>query len=151
MMNLQPQRRMAAQILKCGINRVWIDPNSLEDVAEAATKDDIRYLIKRGIIQKKPIKGQSRARANYLKKQKEKGRRKGPGSRKGAKYARYPRKLRWMKNIRAIRRTLRELRDSGKIDRHTYRKFYRLAKGGVFKSKSHMLTHLKMEGYLKEE
>lgn len=150
-MNLLPQRRMAAEILKCGENRIWIDPNSIEEVSEAVTREDIRYLIKRGIIQKKPIKGQSRSRANYIKQQKEKGRRKGQGSRKGAKYARYPRKLRWMKTIRAIRRTLRELRDSGKIDTKTYRKLYRMAKGGAFRSKSHMLTHLKMEGILKEE
>lgn len=150
-MNLLSKRRIAAEILKCGENRVWIDPNSIEEVSEAVTRDDIRYLIKRGIIQKKPVKGQSRSRTNYVKRQKEKGRRKGHGSRKGAKYARYPRKMKWIKTIRALRRTLRELRDSGKIDAKTYRRFYRLAKGGAFKSKSHMLTHLRMEGILKEE
>ena len=150
-MDVKFQRRIAAELLKCGENRVWIDPNALDEVKDAVTKDDVRNLIKRGLIKKKPIKGTSRVRANYIKMQKEKGRRKGQGSRKGRKYARYPRKLRWMKTIRPIRKTLRDLRDSGKIDRHTYRRFYLLAKGGVFKNRNHLLTHLRDEGYLKEE
>ena len=150
-MDVKFQRRLAAEILKCGEERVWMDPNALEEIKEAVTRDDIRMLIKRGLIKKKQKKGTSRVRANYLKMQKEKGRRKGHGSRKGRKYARYPRKERWIKTIRPIRATLRDLRDSGMIDRRTYRKFYRWAKGGVYKSRNHLLMHLKTEGYLKEE
>ncbi len=150
-MDVKFQRRLAAEILKCGVERVWIDPNALDEIKEAVTREDVRMLIKRGLIKKKQVKGTSRVRANYLRNQKEKGRRRGPGSRKGKKYARYPRKVRWMKNIRSIRRTLRDLRDSGKIDRHTYRRFYMLAKGGTFKNKNHLLMHMKSEGYIKEE
>ncbi|EDY36458.1 ribosomal protein L19e [Aciduliprofundum boonei T469] len=150
-MDVKFQRRLAASILKCGEERVWMDPNALDEIKEAVTREDIKMLIKRGLIKRKKIKGTSRVRANYIKMQKEKGRRKGPGSRKGKKYARYPRKQRWMKTIRPIRATLKDLRDSGKIDRHTYRRFYRLAKGGTFKSRSHLLMHLKAEGYIKEE
>ncbi len=148
-MDVKFQRRIAAELLKCGENRVWIDSNALDEVKDAVTKDDVRNLIKRGLIKKRPIKGVSRARANYIKMQREKGRRKGHGSRKGGKYARYPRKLRWIKTIRPIRNTLRDLRDNGKIDKHTYRRFYLLAKGGVFKNKNHLLAHLRDEGYLK--
>ncbi len=150
-MDVKFQRRLAASILKCGEERVWMDPNALDEIKEAVTREDIKMLIKRGLIKRKKIKGTSRVRANYIKMQKEKGRRKGPGSRKGKKYARYPRKERWMKTIRPIRATLKDLRDSGKIDRHTYRRFYRLAKGGTFKSRNHLLMHLKTEGYIKEE
>ncbi|ADD09309.1 50S ribosomal protein L19e [Candidatus Aciduliprofundum boonei] len=150
-MDVKFQRRLAASILKCGEERVWMDPNALDEIKEAVTREDIKMLIKRGLIKRKKIKGTSRVRANYIKMQKEKGRRKGPGSRKGKKYARYPRKQRWMKTIRPIRATLKDLRDSGKIDRHAYRRFYRLAKGGTFKSRSHLLMHLKAEGYIKEE
>ncbi len=150
-MDVKFQRRLAASILKCGEERVWMDPNALDEIKEAVTREDIKMLIKRGLIKRKKIKGTSRVRANYIKMQKEKGRRKGPGSRKGKKYARYPRKQRWMKTIRPIRATLKDLRDSGKIDRRTYRRFYRLAKGGTFKSRNHLLMHLKAEGYIKEE
>ena len=150
-MDVSFQRRIAAQIFKCGKDRVWIDPNALEEVKEAVTREDVRNLIKRGLIKKLPKRGTSRVRANHIKAQKEKGRRRGPGSRKGRKYARYPRKLRWMKTIRPIRKTLRDLRDSGKIDRKTYRRYYLLAKGGEFKDKNHLLMNLRDEGYLKEE
>ena len=150
-MSLGPQKRMAAQILKCGENRVWMDTNSFEDISDAITKQDVRSLIKKRIIQKKPIQGTSRSRANYLAKQKSKGRRKGQGSRKGTKYTLYPRKRRWIKTIRPISKTLRELRDSGKIDRHTYRIFYRKAHGGMFKSKKHILSHMKTLEHIKEE
>ena len=34
-MDLKYQKRVAAELLKCGENRVWIDPNKAEDVAEA--------------------------------------------------------------------------------------------------------------------
>ena len=33
-MDLKNQKRMAAEILKCGENRVWIDPDKIEEVAE---------------------------------------------------------------------------------------------------------------------
>ena len=43
---LDVQRRLAAQILKCGENRVRFDPESLEDIKEAITKQDIKDLLK---------------------------------------------------------------------------------------------------------
>ncbi|WP_457614643.1 50S ribosomal protein L19e [Methanopyrus sp.] len=141
-MNLLPQRRMAAEILKCGVHRVWIDPERLEEVARAQTREDIRRLIKEGAIRKKPIKGQSRVRARKRHEQRKKGRQRGPGRRKGAKEARMPRKRAWIQRIRPIRRKLRELRDSGKIDRSTYRKLYMMAKGGYFRDTSHLLAYI---------
>ena len=138
-------------MLKCGVNRVWINPEHLDEVADAITREDIRELIDRNIIQKRQKKGVSKGRARYIANQKKKGRRKGPGSRKGSKYAAMPKKERWMNTIRPIRATLKELRDEKKIDNHTYRIYYRRAKGGVYKSKSHLMLHLKSEGHIKEE
>ncbi|ENN96186.1 50S ribosomal protein L19e, partial [Methanocaldococcus villosus KIN24-T80] len=37
-MNLTVQRRLAAKILKCGLDRVWIDPEHIEDVKMAMTR-----------------------------------------------------------------------------------------------------------------
>ncbi len=54
-----------------------------------------------------------------------------------------------MRSIRPIRQLLRELRDDGKIDRRTYRQFYLMAKGGMFKSKAHLEQQLRAEGRLK--
>jgi large subunit ribosomal protein L19e len=149
MVGVKNQRRLAAAILKCGYNRVWIDPTRLDDVEGAITRSDIRGSIADGAIRKKQKLGISTARKNHFEAQREKGRRRGAGRRKGAKYARTPRKETWMKTIRAVRSRLRELRKSKTIERKTYRRFYRQAKGGVFKSRAHLDTQLRLSGVLK--
>jgi large subunit ribosomal protein L19e len=141
------QRKLAAKILRCGTYRVWLDPTRIEDIEEAITRGDIRSLIKDDAIKKKQKKGVSRSRVKKLRYQKKKGRRRGHGSRKGAQYARTPRKREWIQSIRSIRRTLKELREQEKITRNTYRKFYRWAKGGMFRSKSHLMSQI--QPYLK--
>ena len=149
-MDVSVQRRMAAEILKCGIDRVWIDPTQLDRVKMAMSKDDIRVLIKEGVIKKKQKKGISSARVKKLKEQRKKGRRRGPGSRRGAAGARTPPKERWMATIRALRKTLKQLRDSGKIGRKVYRKLYRMAKGGAFRSRSHLFLYMREHDLLKQ-
>ena len=151
MTDLRNQRRMAASILKCGKARVWMDSDRTDEIAKAVTRNDIKILINGGAIKSKQIQGISRGRIRFNQKQKKKGRRKGHGSRKGAKYARLPRKKRWIKTIRPIRTYLRELRDSNSIEKSVYRKYYRKAKGGEFRSKHHLKTHLTSDGFLKED
>ncbi len=65
-MDLKNQKRMAAEILKCGHTRVWLDPNRIEDVADAITRADIRTAIESGTIRALPKKGISRGRARYM-------------------------------------------------------------------------------------
>lgn len=137
-MNLSLQRRLAAEVLKCGKNRIWFNPEMLEEVATASTKQDIRELIEKGAIKRKPVKGVCRARINKRRLKKAKGRRRGHGSRKGKKTARMPRKRLWILRIRALRRRLKELKKSGEIDIKTYRKLYRMAKSGMFRSVAHL-------------
>jgi len=151
MTDLRNQRRMAAAILKCGNHRVWMDYDRLDEIAKAVTKDDIRLLIKGKAVKSRQIKGISSGRKKYIKKQKEKGRRKGHGSRKGAKYARFPKKERWIKTIRPIRSYLKTLRDDKKINASNYRKYYLKAKGGEFRSKHYLETRLISDGILKED
>ncbi len=151
MSDLRNQRRMAADILKCGKNRVWMDEDRLDEIAKAVTKEDVRVLIKGGAVKAKQKKGISSGRKKYVASQKTKGRRKGHGSRKGAKYARLPRKRRWIKTIRPLREYLKELRDTEQIDRSTYRLYYRKSKGGEFRNRHHLKTHLVSDGVLKEE
>jgi len=151
MTDLRNQRRMAATILKCGENRVWMDSDRTDEIAKAVIRKDIRVLIKGGAIKSKQIKGISSGRKKFIKKQKEKGRRRGHGTRKGAKYARLPKKQRWIRTIRPIRSSLKELRDKKLIDRKNYRKYYLKAKGGEFRSRHHLKTHLIADGIIKEE
>ena len=150
MTDLRNQRRMAASLLKCGVNRVWMDQDRLDEIAKAVTKEDIRVLINGKAIKSRQAKGISSGRKKFNLKQKEKGRRRGHGSRKGAKYARLPKKERWIRTIRPIRTYLKTLRDEKQIDKTIYRKYYRKAKGGEFRSKHHLRTHLVSDGILKE-
>jgi len=150
MTDLRNQRRMAASILKCGLHRVWMDSDRIDEIAKAVTRTDIKILINGRAIKSKQIQGISRGRKKFNQKQKEKGRRKGHGSRKGAKYARLPRKERWIRTIRPIRTYLRQLRDDKSIDKSIYRKYYRKAKGGEFRSKHHLKARLTSDGFLKE-
>lgn len=72
MTTLNSQRRIAAQLLKIGRNRVWIDPERIEDVEAAMTRDEIRKLLHEGAIKSLPQAGVSRGRARiiHLKKKK---------------------------------------------------------------------------------
>ncbi|MEM3341347.1 MAG: 50S ribosomal protein L19e [Thermoplasmata archaeon] len=148
-MDLLYQKKMAASILKCGLHRVHFDPARLEDISEAVTRADIKILINSGAIMPKQKKGISTGRKHYLQGQKAKGKRKGHGSRKGTKFARFPRKDRWISIIRPIRKKLAELRKEGVLSRSAYREAYLHAKGGIFKNTQHMLEHLKNKGLLK--
>ena len=149
-MNLTTQKKLAAKILKVGVNRVWIDPEHIEEVSRAITRDSIRALINDGIIKAKPVQGISSYRSKKNARQKSKGRRKGQGSRKGAKHARTPKKQAWMSTIRSLRVVLKDMRDNDEIDRTTYRVLSSMAKGGSFRSKSYMKTYAKDHGMLKE-
>jgi large subunit ribosomal protein L19e len=151
-MMITNQKRMAAQIFSkregrvVGIHRVWVDPDYLDEVADAVQKADVRNLIDDGIIMAKPIVGTSRSRTRKASHQKSKGRRKGQGSRSGSANARSPRKQRWMTRIRAQRRALRKLRDEGSLTSSQYRHFYLKAKGGSYRSIAHMRSNIELEG-----
>ena len=149
MTDLRNQRRMASELLKCGVNRVWMDQDRLDEIAKAVTKEDIRILINGKAVKTRAIQGISNNRKKYSKSQKNKGRRKGHGSRKGAKYARMPKKERWIKTIRPLRSYLRKLRDEKQISSSVYRKYYMKAKGGEFRSKHHLETQLISGGKIK--
>jgi len=134
-MNVRSQRRIAAEILKVGQNRVWLDPEDIDAISSAITRTEIRKLIHEGSIRALPETGSSKGRTRALKSKKSIGRRSGPGSRKGI---RIPRKKAWILRIRAIRNRLRELRDRRMILSQTYRKLFLMAKGGSFRSSSHL-------------
>lgn len=150
MTDLSNQRVMASKILGVGVHRVWMDPEASEDIATAATREDIRSLIEEGYIKRKQKKGISRSRTRARQIKKAYGHRKGHGSRKGAKGARSPRKAQWIRKIRALRKRLRSLREEGTLDASTYRMLYNKAKGGEFRNVAHLDNYLLAKGYLEE-
>lgn len=143
MTSLKSQRRLAAQILKVGQDRVWIDPNRIEDVEAAITREEIRKLIHEGVIKPLKEKGVSRARARIIHQKKKKGLRRGPGSKSGAVQAKVSKKDSWMNKVRALRKKLRELKADKIITENTYRKLYTMVKSGRFTSVADMERYLK--------
>jgi len=143
MTNLSSQRRLAAEILKIGQNRVFINPEFVDDVEGAITREEVRKLIHEKVILSLPQKGVSRSRAKMIRGKKAKGRRSGPGSVTGAGYAKVTQKQAWMIKIRSLRRKLRELKAARTITEETYSQYYRMAGSGRFQSIAELERNLK--------
>ncbi|MBS3159644.1 50S ribosomal protein L19e [Candidatus Woesearchaeota archaeon] len=137
-MNLRSQKRIASDLMNVGSARIWFDPENLDKIKEAITKEDIRNLIKENIVIIKQLHGTARTRARKIRIQKRKKQRKGKGSRKGKANARLSNKKRWMNKIRLLRNTFKEYKIKDLINHETYKLMRKKAKGGFFRSKRHV-------------
>jgi len=141
-MDLKVQKRLAAQIYGCSPDRVVFDNDRLDDIKQAITKRDLKLLMGEGAITRKPGNFTSKARSRKLALQKRKGRRKGPGSRKGKFGARFRPKETWMSLVRVQREFIKLLLSKNIITRQAYRGLYLKSKGGYFRSKRHIKLYL---------
>lgn len=133
------QKKIAAKILKCGMEKVWIDPKN-EKVKQAITRRDIRRFIKEGIIKKVPSKKKNTKATKTQQRM---------GSRKGSKGARRGKKSSWLRVIRPQRKLIKELKEKKQLKDNAYRKVYKLVKGGMFRSRAHLMNYLKDKKMLK--
>jgi len=135
---------MAASLLKIGESRVWINPEELERVESAITKDEIRRLIHEDVIIARDETGVSRGR--HRTKTRKKGRR-GPGSKKGSSAG--ARKRIWITKIRTLRSRLKELKAKRVITREVYRRLLPMTKGNAFRSVSHLNEYLERQNFVR--
>jgi len=149
MASLRTQKRIAAEVLGIGQSRIWINPESTPDVLQAMTRDDVRELIKQGVIQEKPEKKPTRTTAKKRAASRKKRKGIGHGKRRGTASARKTSKAKWMERVRSQRRFLKGLREKGSIEESAYRKYYRQVKGGRFDSLKHLKESMKTDKALK--
>ncbi len=142
-MSLKSQRRLASDIMKIGEGRVWIDPERIDYVEAAITREEIRKLVNEGVIRSLPKKGVCRVRARILKEKRKKGLRRGPGGKSGPARSKISKKEAWINRIRPIRRRLNELKNSRAISESVYRQMYDMSESGAFKSKAELERHLR--------
>ncbi|NXE98392.1 RL19 protein, partial [Menura novaehollandiae] len=76
---LRLQKRLASSVLRCGKKKVWLDPNETNEIANANSRQQIRKLIKDGLIIRKPVTVHSRARCRKNTLARRKGRHMGIG------------------------------------------------------------------------
>ncbi|KAK7797811.1 hypothetical protein U0070_002924 [Myodes glareolus] len=63
---LRLQKRLVSSVLRCGKKKVWLDPNKTNEIANVNFRQQIRKLIKDGLIIRKPVTSQARCLKNTL-------------------------------------------------------------------------------------
>ncbi|KAM0677705.1 60S ribosomal protein L19 [Binucleata daphniae] len=142
MTSLQTIRRLASEILKTGKNKIWLDPNETLRLTSATTRQKVGQLISDNLIIKKPQRMHSKYHVRKRKEEVAKGRHRGPGKVRGSKTAIVSDKKRWMRKIREMRDTLKNMRETHYINASEYRDFYKKAKGNFFKQNSNLVEYV---------
>jgi len=133
-MTIQTVRRLAADIMNVGRNKIRINPDGTKEAEGALTRADVRGLIDKGIITKVRAPGRASTRRRS---------RTGHGRRRGTPV---DSKDAWMMKIRAQRRFLRVLLEKGALAAGEKRSIYGKMKSGIFRNKKAMLLYLKENG-----
>lgn len=135
--NLKTKRKLVSRVLGVGLDRIKFDPNYIDDVADAITRDNIRSLVTANVIEVKPIKGTSKGRAHFKKAQRKKRSTKH-GSKKGRKGARIGKKEVYVRRTRAMRHQLKVSKARKEITNESYWKLYRQVSGNQVRNLAHL-------------
>ncbi len=133
-------KRLAAKIMKCGVDRVWADPASPK-TKKVLTRRDVKNLINEGLIKKLPMRKKNKAAEKPFQRH---------GSRKGTASARAGKKTHWLHIIRPQRKLLKELRKKDELKEGSYRKLYLMVKGSSFRSRQHLTAYINDNDLMKK-
>jgi len=139
-LNLRSKRRLAADVLGVGEDRIRFDPEAEDFIQDAITRSTIRGLVGLGAIKVAPEKGVSRGR---FREKMRRGKPRHQGSFRGVKTSRTPRKTAWVTKVRALRWRLTVARERNEVSKANYNKLYRQIKGGQVKDVKHLLQMIK--------
>lgn len=132
-MKLTTQKRMAADTLGVGLNKVSFDPLRLDEIKQAITKADIQDLIKDRAIRAKP--GRKKIKKEHRKRKKS-GR---------IKMTIANRKRKYIFKIRKIRRYVKDQMGSKMISKELADEIRKYAKAGQFKSLRNVKEYIKLK------
>ncbi len=131
-MNLRKKKELAAKSLGVGKNKIYFSPESLKEIKEAITKQDIKTLYEEGIIRIKPTPGR--------KKVVRRKRRRGAGK---IKMKIKHRKQDYVKITRKLRSYLKALKNNNEISREVYYDTRKKIKMRAFKNMANFKEYLK--------
>lgn len=140
MKTLSLQKRLAAKVMRVGVNKVWFDPDRIPEIKEAITKADIEVLIKEKAIKRKPTAGFKRRKGKIRQLRKKKGRGRGHGRKKKIIKSK---KKKYMARIRNLRGYISLLKQRGTISNELSTKLRRLAKASIVRNKKDIDERLK--------
>lgn len=126
-MQLAKKKALATKVLKVGKNRIIFAEESLSEIKEAITRQDILDLHKSGGIQIREVKGR--------KKSVKRKHRRGIGK---VKKRVSTRKQDYVKLTRKLRAFLRGVLRMGKVDKEKYKTARKMIRAKKFRSKRHL-------------
>lgn len=135
--NLRAKKRLVSRVTGVGVHRVRLDPDRLDDIADAITRANVRSLITAGTITIKSFRGTSRGRAQDKREQRNRRGTK-PGSKQGRKGARTNRKEAYVAKVRALRRLLRIAKERQDITNPEFWSLYKKVGGNTVRNKAHL-------------
>lgn len=126
-MNLKSKKRLAADVLGVGVDRIIFDDEAHDLIQDAITRSTIRGLVGLRAIKVAPVQGVSRGRKR-TRDLKKKAR--GHGAFSGVISSRSDKKTAWVKRVRALRWRLKVSKERGELSKEAYKTLYKQVKGG---------------------
>ncbi len=130
-MNLANKKELAKKALGIGKRRIIFTKAGSTEINEAITKNDIRDLVKEGIILIRPVSGRRKVEKRK--------RKRGPGK---IKMTSKRRKQGYVKITRKLRAYVKSLKDSSKITKELYYELRKKIKTRAFKSQAQLKNYL---------